>query len=178
MRERQDCSSLCCATGAISLARLSKMKGRASLKKIAMGAGPFKPHMIFFEGIDQDPIRLKVAVPAARELSSQWMIFQFRRQRLCIDQQIENPFQLPQVFPRRSIRRTSFLNCELRLKLLTSRDRRKVPSLSRSLARLCRPCFHAEFSPSARWAFRPETSVSRHPARHSAPERARPRIFR
>jgi hypothetical protein len=51
----------------------------ASLKKIAMGAGPFKSHMIFFEGVDQNPIRLKVAVSATRELSSQSVIFQFRR---------------------------------------------------------------------------------------------------
>ena len=64
-----------------------------------MGAGPFKPHMIFFEGIDQDPIRFEMAVSAAREISSQWMIFQFRQQWLCIDQQIENTSQLLQVFP-------------------------------------------------------------------------------
>jgi hypothetical protein len=35
-----------------------------------MGAGPFKPHMVVFERIDQNPIRFEVAVPATRELSS------------------------------------------------------------------------------------------------------------
>jgi hypothetical protein len=72
--------------------------GRALLKKIAMRPGPFKPHMIFFEGIDQDPIWFEVAVPATREFSSQWMLFEFTRQWLCINQQIENTSQLPQVF--------------------------------------------------------------------------------
>jgi hypothetical protein len=72
--------------------------GRALLKKIAMRPGPFKPHMIFFEGIDQDPIRFEVAVSATGELASQWMIVQFRRQWLCINQQVENTFQLPHVF--------------------------------------------------------------------------------
>ena len=49
---------------------------------------------VFRQRVNQNPIRLDVAVAAAGKISTQWMILVFRRQRLAVNQQFQHGLKL------------------------------------------------------------------------------------
>ena len=64
-----------------------------------MSSVAFKPDMaaIFGERVDQNPDPFNMAIPAARKIPTQRMIFKLRRQPIPGNQQIKNRLQLFQI---------------------------------------------------------------------------------
>lgn len=70
-----------------------------SAKQVAVRAGAFKADVrtVFRQRVNQNPIRLDVAVAAAGKISAQRMVFVFRRQRLAVNQQFQHGLELRHV---------------------------------------------------------------------------------
>src|SRR5947199_10300452 len=64
---------------------------RRSPEQITMGPRALEKNMgaILCQGIDQNPVRLDMAVAAAHEVPAQRMIFVMRRQRFAFNQEVE-----------------------------------------------------------------------------------------
>ena len=62
-----------------------------------MGSGSLETNMGFNNCINQNPIRLDMAVPAAGKIAAQRMVFVFLREWLAFNQKIENRFEFRQV---------------------------------------------------------------------------------
>ena len=70
-----------------------------STKQIAVRSGSFQPDMaaIFCERVNQNPVRLKMAVPTSRKFAAHRVVFVLWRQRLPLNQKIEDRFQPGQI---------------------------------------------------------------------------------
>ena len=62
-----------------------------------MGSGSLETNMGFNNCVNQNPIRLDMAVPAAGKIAAQWMIFVFRREWLALNQKVENRLEFRQI---------------------------------------------------------------------------------
>jgi hypothetical protein len=68
-----------------------------SLKQIAVRTGAFEAHVVAFEGVDQHPIRLNVAIAAAAPGSTQRMVTELWRQGRAVNHQIKHSFEFRQI---------------------------------------------------------------------------------
>ena len=62
-----------------------------------MGSGSLETNMAFNKRVNQNPIRLDMAVPAAGKIAPQWMVFVFRREWLALNQKVKNRFEFRQI---------------------------------------------------------------------------------
>ena len=116
-------------------ARRNQPGNITSAEQIAVGTGAFKADMgvLFGEGVDQNPVRLDMAIAGAGELTAQRMIAVFQRQWTTFYQNVQGGAKFGEVFPAFFDAFTSFLNWLVRLKVLTGRGRRRVPCGWRSV---------------------------------------------
>jgi len=63
-----------------------------------MGSGSFKPNFIFENLVDQNPIRLDVAIPVTCPIPSEWMIAILWWKWLLCEKEVNNSFQFGEVF--------------------------------------------------------------------------------
>src|ERR1019366_1264498 len=79
-------------------ARRTPRRTRCSITVMRAGAFKADVRVFFGERVNQHPIRLDMAVPAARKVSAQRVILEFRRQRLTVNQPFKRGLELHHVF--------------------------------------------------------------------------------
>jgi hypothetical protein len=63
------------------------------LKQVRVGPGSFEPNFIVKNLVDQNPIRLDMAVPVASPIPTELMIATLRRKWLFCEEEVDNSFQ-------------------------------------------------------------------------------------
>ena len=67
------------------------------LKQVRVGPSSFEPNFIVKDLVDQNPIRLDMAVPVTSPISTELMIAILRRKWLFCDEDVDNSFQFCEV---------------------------------------------------------------------------------
>gem|GEM_PF-2276347 len=67
------------------------------LEKVTLRSAALESHRLIFQGVDENPIGLNLTISTTQKLSSQRMIFIFRRQRHSRNQEIKNILERKQL---------------------------------------------------------------------------------
>ena len=73
------------------------------LKQVRLGPGSFEPNIIVKNLVDQNPIRLDMAVPVASPIPTELMIATLRRKWLFCEEEVDNSFAWSVHWPARLI---------------------------------------------------------------------------